>query len=181
MWFWKRRSFGDDFPEGFRIQRIGIADAIAIAELPPDQIAAYFRRNPLIADRLLLESYDNRYSPSTSITEQGEGYLLAGFPPARDADPSDAFPNWQMRPRTISCFRSARGAGSRQILPIRTESIGWSQPHHDSRAHGGPYIEQVRKNPGPTSSTRCGLAVQITPIQVARWEYSGWQDDCAIG
>jgi hypothetical protein len=58
MWFWKRRSFGDDFPEGFRVQRIRIADAIAIAELPPDQIAAYFRRNPVVADRLLLESYD---------------------------------------------------------------------------------------------------------------------------
>ena len=76
MWFWKRRSFGDDFLEGFRVQRIGIADAIAIAEFPPDQIAAYFRRNPVIADRLLLESYDKRYSPSTFITEQGECYLV---------------------------------------------------------------------------------------------------------
>jgi hypothetical protein len=76
MWFWKRRSFGDDFPEGFRVQRIGIADAIAIAELPPDRIAAYFRRNPAVADRLLLESCDKCYSPSTFITEQGEGYLV---------------------------------------------------------------------------------------------------------
>jgi hypothetical protein len=76
MWFWKRRSFGDDFPEGFRVQRIGIADAMAIAELPPDRIAAYLRRNPVTADRLLSESYDKRYSPSTFITEQGDGYLV---------------------------------------------------------------------------------------------------------
>jgi hypothetical protein len=76
MWFWKRRSFGDGFPEGFRIQPIGIADALAIATLPPDRIAAYFRKNPEIADRLLSESYDKRYSPSTFITEQGDGYLV---------------------------------------------------------------------------------------------------------
>jgi hypothetical protein len=76
MSFWKRRSFGDDFPEGFRIQRIRIADAMAIAELPPERIAAYFRGNPGTADRLLSESYDKRYSPSTFITEQGDGYLV---------------------------------------------------------------------------------------------------------
>ena len=82
MWFWKRRSFGVDFPKGFRVQRIGITEAIAIAELPPEQIAAYFRRNPAIADRLLSESYDKRYSPSTFITEQSEGYLV-GWTSAR--------------------------------------------------------------------------------------------------
>jgi hypothetical protein len=30
----------------------------------------------MIAHRLLLESYDKRYSPSTFITEQGEAYLV---------------------------------------------------------------------------------------------------------
>jgi len=74
MWFWKRRSFGDDFLEGFRVQRIGIADAIAIAEFPPDQIEAYFRRNPVIADRLLLESYDKRSDarPFQSLIDPGD-------------------------------------------------------------------------------------------------------------
>jgi hypothetical protein len=76
MWFWKRKSFGDEFPEDFRIQRIGIADALALADLPPDRIATYLRRNPLTADRLLSESYDKRYSPSSFIAEQGDGYIV---------------------------------------------------------------------------------------------------------
>lgn len=76
MWFWKRRSFGNDLPEDFRIQPIGIADAQAIATLPPDRIAAHFRRNPEIAERLLSDSHDKRYSPSTFIMEQGDGFLV---------------------------------------------------------------------------------------------------------
>jgi hypothetical protein len=47
------------------------------------------------------------------------------------------------------------------------------------------YARKVRisaspQNPGLTSSTRSGLAVQITPIQVARWKCSGWRDNCAL-
>jgi len=49
---------------------------MAVAELPPNQIAEYFRKNPDIAGRLLSESYDKRYSSSTFITEQGNGYLV---------------------------------------------------------------------------------------------------------
>jgi hypothetical protein len=79
MWLWKRRSFGDGFPKGFSVQRIGIAEASYLTDLPPDQIAAYFRRNPGPADRLLSESSDKRYSPSTFITEQGDGYLVGWF------------------------------------------------------------------------------------------------------
>ena len=81
MWFWKRRTFGDDFPKGFRIQRIGIDDALAIAGLPPDQIAAHFRGSRLTAERLLTESYSKRYNPSTFIAEQGEGYLVGWYSP----------------------------------------------------------------------------------------------------
>jgi hypothetical protein len=76
MWFWKRKAFGDDFPVDFRVQRIGISDAVAVAGLPSDQIADYFRKNPVTAERLLSESYDKRYSPSTFIAEQAEGYLV---------------------------------------------------------------------------------------------------------
>jgi hypothetical protein len=78
MWFSKRR-FGDEFPQGFRIQRIGVADAMAVADLPPDRIAAYLRRNPGTAERLLTESCDKRYSPSTFISEEGDGYLVGWF------------------------------------------------------------------------------------------------------
>jgi hypothetical protein len=76
MWFWKRRLFGNDFPQGFRIQRIGIAEASYLIDLPHDQIAAYFRRNLGTANKLLSESYDKRYSPATFITGQGDGYLV---------------------------------------------------------------------------------------------------------
>jgi hypothetical protein len=79
MRFWNRRTFGDDFPEGFRVQHIGVADAMEVSGLPPDQIAGHFRKNPDTADRLLTESYDKRYSPSTFITEQGDGYLVGWF------------------------------------------------------------------------------------------------------
>jgi hypothetical protein len=93
MWFWKRRSFGDDFPEGFRVQRIKIADAMAIAELAPDRIATYFRRNPATADRLLSESYDKRYSPSTFITEQGNGYVVGWVAPRKGYQSQRRFSN----------------------------------------------------------------------------------------
>ena len=111
MWFWKRRSFGDDFPEGFRVQRIRIADAIAIAELLPDQIADYVRRNPVVADRLLLESYDNRYSRQLSSRSKVKATLLAGFPPARDTNPSDGSPNWQMQMRPTDYLLFSLGKG----------------------------------------------------------------------
>lgn len=75
----KQKSSGDDFPKEFRVQRISVANAIAIAELPPDQIAAYLRRNLETAERLLTESCDKRCSPSTFISEEGDGYLVGWF------------------------------------------------------------------------------------------------------
>jgi hypothetical protein len=79
MWSWKKRTFGEDFPKGFRAQLIGIDDAMAVAELTPHQIADHFRRNPFTAERLLTESLNKRYSPSTFITEQSNGYLVGWF------------------------------------------------------------------------------------------------------
>jgi hypothetical protein len=81
MWFWKRKTCGNEFTEGFRVQRIGISDAVAVAGLPPDRIADYFRKNPDMAEKLISESYDKRYSPSTFIAEQGEGYLVGWLSP----------------------------------------------------------------------------------------------------
>ena len=93
MWFWKRRSFGDDYPEEFRVQRIGVADAMTVAELPPERIAAYLRRNPGTADRLLSESYDKRYSPSTFISERGDGYVVGWHSSKASYDYSRRFSN----------------------------------------------------------------------------------------
>jgi len=79
MWFWKRKSYGEDFPKGFRVQRIGVRDAIAISELTPDRIAAYFCLHPEVAERLFSESYDKRYSPSTFLAEDGDGFRVGWF------------------------------------------------------------------------------------------------------
>ena len=75
MWF-KRRPVNDDFPEGFEVQRIGVAAAKDLADLPPADIATYFREHPEVAKDLLNESYDKRYSPSTWITEEGSGFSV---------------------------------------------------------------------------------------------------------
>ena len=89
MLFKPSRRCGADFPEGFRIQHIGVADAINAADLPPDQLAGFFRVNPSVAARLMAESYDKRYRPSTFMTEEGAGYLVGwlssdGYEPAAD-------------------------------------------------------------------------------------------------
>jgi|SRR5580698_2561331 len=76
MWGWKGRSADHDFPKGFRCQRIGVQSAIAIADLPPEQIAAHFREDSETAKRLLAESYDKRYSPSTYISEESDGFSV---------------------------------------------------------------------------------------------------------
>jgi hypothetical protein len=74
----------DGFPEGFRIQRIGIAAAMAISNLPASEIALHFREHPVTAKALLNESYDKRYTPSTFIEEAGAGYRVGWF--TRDAN-----------------------------------------------------------------------------------------------
>ena len=39
----------------------------------------YFRNNPQTAKALLDESYDKRYSPSTFLTEAGDGFAVGWF------------------------------------------------------------------------------------------------------
>lgn len=76
LWSLAAGSVSAEFPDEFRIQRIANLDAVKIADFPPERIAAYFRENPDTADKLLLESCDKRYNPSTFITEDSNGYLV---------------------------------------------------------------------------------------------------------
>lgn len=77
MWPWRRKKTAPEgFPEGFKVQRIDISAAIAISELPAAEIAGYFREHPEIADALLGESYDKRYTPSTFIEEEGKRFRV---------------------------------------------------------------------------------------------------------
>jgi hypothetical protein len=84
MWRWWQMTNENGFPEGFKVQRIGIDPADAIAELPPAEIATYFRDNPLVAERLLAESYDKRFTPSTFIEEDGGGFRVGWYSRQRE-------------------------------------------------------------------------------------------------
>lgn len=47
--------------------------------LPAAEIARYFRNYPQVAKDLLNESYDKRYSPSTFIKEDGDGFSVGWY------------------------------------------------------------------------------------------------------
>jgi len=79
------RLIKDGFPEGFRIQRIGIEAANSIADRPPADIAGYFRDNPLTAERLLAESYNKRFTPSTFMEEHGSGFRVGWYSKQRES------------------------------------------------------------------------------------------------
>jgi len=79
MWWFKRLPARDGFPEGFRVQRIGVAGAKALAELAPAEIASYFREHPGVARDLLMECSDKRYTPSTVISEEHDGFTVGWF------------------------------------------------------------------------------------------------------
>src|SRR5690242_15542051 len=75
----RRKPSIDGFPQGFRVQRIGVTSAVALSGLPGAEIAKYFRAHPGIARALLGESYDKRYTPSTFISENGDGSFRVGW------------------------------------------------------------------------------------------------------
>ena len=69
----------EGFPEGFSVQRIGVSAAKAIADHSAPEIAAYMREHPEIAEALLTESYDKRFTPSSFITEEGNKIRVGWF------------------------------------------------------------------------------------------------------
>lgn len=79
MWGFRRKPSGGGFPKGFRVQRIGVIAAKDLASLPPPEIAQRFRESPFIAERLLSESYDKRYTPSTFIKEDGDQFSVGWY------------------------------------------------------------------------------------------------------
>jgi hypothetical protein len=69
----------DEFPEKFKPQRVGLARAKALANLPPEEIAGYFRDHPFKAKQLLDESSNKRFTPSTFIQEKDGGFRVGWF------------------------------------------------------------------------------------------------------
>jgi hypothetical protein len=84
MWSWRRKSLQDGFPQGFKVQCIGVEPAKSIGGLAPADIAKYFRDNPLTAERLLAESYDKRFTPSTFIEEVNGGFRVGWYSARRE-------------------------------------------------------------------------------------------------
>jgi hypothetical protein len=64
------------FPKEFRPQRVNLANAATLAELPPAEIVSYFRDNPNAARELLLESGDKRCTRSTFIEGHRKTYRV---------------------------------------------------------------------------------------------------------
>jgi len=89
----KRRTPDDDFPEGFRVQPIGVAAARDLIDLSPAEIARYFRKHPDIAHDLLHESCDKRYTPSTYIREEGRGFTVGWLSSRIENKVMRRFPN----------------------------------------------------------------------------------------
>ena len=79
MWGWKQKPRLNGFPEGFKVQRIGVTSAVNMSHLSGTEIANYFREYPGIARGLLMESEDKRYSPSTYISENQDGSFTVGW------------------------------------------------------------------------------------------------------
>ena len=75
----KRKLAKDGFPKEFKVQRVGVKAIKAISGLPPSEIVSYFRDYPETARALLGESYDKRYTPSTFISENGDGSFIVGW------------------------------------------------------------------------------------------------------
>jgi hypothetical protein len=79
MWPWNRRENREGFPPDFVVQRIRNTEAKAVSHLTASEIAAFFLQNPSVAEELLIESLDKRFSPSTFLSEDGDQYSVGWF------------------------------------------------------------------------------------------------------
>jgi hypothetical protein len=76
VWSWRRMRSRGGFPEGFRVQRIGVTAAMTISGLPFSEIVRYLREHPETARALVSESQDKRFTPSSFIAEKGDGFRV---------------------------------------------------------------------------------------------------------
>ncbi|MCI0351138.1 MAG: hypothetical protein L0Z53_17070 [Acidobacteriales bacterium] len=72
----RQKPRSDGFPEEFTVQHIGVTGANALSDLPPAEIVKHLREHPETATALISESYDKRYSPSSFIMEDGDGFRV---------------------------------------------------------------------------------------------------------
>jgi hypothetical protein len=70
-------------PTGCKPQTTGLREFQSVADLPPAEIVAFFRAQPEAAQRVLGQSYDKRYSPSTFVEEADGGYRVGWYDSSR--------------------------------------------------------------------------------------------------
>jgi hypothetical protein len=68
-----------EFPTNCQAQPETLNEFRALAGRPPTEIVAYFRSNRDAAQRLLQQSCDKRYTPSTFLEEAESGYRVGWF------------------------------------------------------------------------------------------------------
>jgi hypothetical protein len=69
----------EGFPADFAVQNIEAVSAKGLSKLSAPEIAVYLKQNPSVANDLLLESCDKRFTPSTFITGRGDEYRVGWF------------------------------------------------------------------------------------------------------
>lgn len=69
----------DELPAGCEPQTNGLVDLQPLAALAPADLVAHLSANPQVANRVLQQSYDKRYTPSTFIEEKDGGYQVGWY------------------------------------------------------------------------------------------------------
>ena len=70
-------------PTGCKPQTLGLREFQSVADLPAAEVVAFFRAQPESAQRVLGQSYDKRYSPSTFVEEADGGYRVGWYDRSR--------------------------------------------------------------------------------------------------
>lgn len=118
------------FPKDFRPQRIRLANATSLAELPPAEIVIYFRNNPNAARDLLLESGDKRFTPSTFIEGRGKTYRVGWLSSAIKFECEASFQNLADAATDYLLF----SLGKSRWLPHKSAILRDAQVNRGSKA-----------------------------------------------
>ena len=70
-------------PTGCSPQTAGLEDYAAVAKRPPAVIVGFFRSDPDASKRVLTQSYDKRFTPSTFLEEADGGFRVGWFDGSR--------------------------------------------------------------------------------------------------
>src|ERR1035438_1753592 len=67
------------FPPGFRRSTLGLEDLTQLVELPVDELILKLRSDDALCSRIVNQSYDKRYTPSTFIEEKAGAFRVGWF------------------------------------------------------------------------------------------------------